>query len=63
MYSSEQGGTEPQEEGAGEGRAREDKGGRSMGGGTETKTVLGPTKVTAGCKTPEDTLKRPPLEV
>lgn len=51
MYSTE-GGAQPQEEGA-----REDEGGRSRGGGTETSTVIGPTKVTAGCKTPEEKLK------
>lgn len=51
MYSTEWG-TQPQEEGAWEGRGREDE-----GGGTKTKTVIWPTKVTAGCKAPEDKLK------
>lgn len=52
MYCTE-GGTQPQEEEAREGRAKEDEGGKSRGGGTETETVIGFTKVTAGCKTPE----------
>lgn len=47
------GGTQPQEEG----KAREDEGGRSRGGGTGTKVVIGTTKVTAGCKTSEDKLE------
>lgn len=44
--------TQPQEEGARQGRARDHE-----GGGTETKVGMGTTKVTAGCKTPEDKLK------
>lgn len=54
---SPEGGTQPQEEGGREGRAREDEGGRSRGGGTEAKVVIGTTKVTAGCKTSEDKLE------
>lgn len=51
---SPEGGTQPQEEGAREERAREDESGRSRGGGTETKVGTGTTKAAAGYKAPED---------
>lgn len=57
VCAAQRGGTQPQEEGAREERAREDESGRSRGGGTETKVGTGTTKATAGCKTPEDKLK------
>lgn len=54
---SPEGGTQPLGEGGREGGAREDEGGRSRAGGTETKVVIGTTEVTAGCKTSEDKLE------
>lgn len=48
---SPEGGTQPLEEGGREGRAREDEGGRSRAGGTDTEVVIGTTGGTAGWKT------------
>lgn len=56
MCSPERG-TQPQEEGGRERRARDDESRRSRGEGTETKVVIGTTKVTAGCKASEDKLE------